>query len=139
MAFIQYSDSSQHAARPQATVVPFVVQMLETSGMLGLFCLMHLVAGLALWTSMVAAILLWTALNARCLQESDATLSQRFFGLRLDTPRELSARTVISYSFAVSGLGCCAWLVDAVVTGATGVSMSYRLTQCEIEVAAYLR
>ena len=137
MALVQYSGSSQNSVRPQATGVPFAVQMLETSGLLGLFCLMHLVAGLALWTSMLAAIFLWTALNARCLQESDATLSQRFFGLRLGTPRELSTGTVVSYSFMVSGLGCLAWLFDAVITSATGASISYRLTRCEIEVAAH--
>ncbi len=135
MALVQYSGSSHNSVRSQATVVPFVVQMMETSGLLGLFCLMHLVVGLSLWTSMASAVLLWTALNARCLQESDATLSQRFFGLRLDTPHELSVATVVSYSFLASGFGCLAWLIDVVVTGATGVSMSYRLTRCEIEAA----
>lgn len=139
MALVQYPGSSENSVCPQATVVPFVLQMLETSGFLGLFCLMRLVAGLALWTSIVAAVLLWVAVNARSLQESDATLPQRFFGLRLGTPRELSLKTVISYSFMMSGLGCVAWLFDAVFTAATGVSMSYRLTQCEIELASYLR
>lgn len=136
MAVVHYSGSDRSAPGKSQAVAPIEVQMLETSGLLGIFCLIHLVAGLALWTSMLAAALLWAALNARSLQESDATLSQRFFGLRLNTPRELPLRTVVSYSFIMSGLGCLTWLFDIVVSSVTHATISQWITGCEIEIAA---
>lgn len=132
MAVVHYSGSDRSAPGKSQAVAPIEVQMLETSGLLGIFCLIHLVAGLALWTSMLAASLLWVALNARSLQESDATLAQRFFGLRIDTPHELTLSAVVAYSFTMSGLGCVAWMVDIVVSTATNTTITRRITGCEI-------
>ncbi len=138
MAVIHYSHKQPEALR-RRTSAPVEVLMLETSGQLGLLCAMHLIGGMALWTSVVAAVLLWAALNSRSLQEADATLAQRFFGLRLDTSRPLSQRRVLAYAFVMGGLGIFAWILDNVVSARTDRSMTYRITECSIEPALEIR
>lgn len=113
---------------------PFELQLLETSGLAAVFCVLHFALGLATWTSWIASIALWSAMNARSLQECDATLAQRFVGVRLGTARELPLDRVVAYSVVMSVLGVATWSVDVVLTSLTRRSISYRVTGHEIEV-----